>query len=360
MDMKYRTDWKNEAGFTLIELIIAGLVAMLVVAGIIATMTMSQRSYFIQDRVAEAQQGARIGLELVARDVRMAGYGLQRGSSAFFEYGTLDGASGKWSDANSINVLGGAPATLLVNRGGVAGVPTCGGTATCQQPWTDAVAIHRGKGPAISVKDSSPGANVTLDEKDTDYPAAGVCGAPGLCGPAGTGPVMNCISPEGLSVTIQLTNQGGGGLYTINSGLSNINPPGGINANLAGGACYTADRLVYYVNQRNQLVVSTNWQAPVVVANDVEDLQMSYLRTDGTWRGTGTAPDVTVAADDINIQLVRINLVTRSSMVDPKFTSSPASVVAPAAALENHTLSTATDNLRRRIFTTTVKVRNNG
>jgi hypothetical protein len=171
---------------------------------------------------------------------------------------------------------------------------------------------------------------------------------------------MNCISPEGQSFTLQLTNQGGGGLYDYNPGLSNINPPGGINANLVGGTCYTADRLVYYVNQNRQLVVATNWQAPVVVANDVEDLQIAYGRAGGAWRGTAAAPDFTVSADDPNIQLVRINIVTRASMADPKFTGSPVSVVSPATALENHTLSAATDNLRRRLSTSTVKVRNNG
>lgn len=362
--MKTSRILRNEGGFTLIELIVAGVVAMLVVAGIIATMTMSQRGYFIQDRVSEAQQSARIGIDLLERDARMAGFGLVRGSTAFFEYGKATG--GVWDDANTIDVRG--DGSLMVNRDGTATPPSACSGGNCQTSWTDAIAIHRARGGGIGTKALSAGANLVLDTTDSDYPANGFCGGEGNCGtpPSFTdAPILFCISSAGQSYVIQLTTQmGNPGAYTDNSGLG-INPPGGVDDSLlVNGTCYAADRLVYYVNVNRQLVISTNWSAPVVVANDIEDLQIAYRvesPTATTWEGTTSAPDLVASTDDKYVRMVRLSLIARVSSADPKFSGSLQSVVAPATALENHDLSAASsDNLRRRLLTSSVTVRNNG
>lgn len=65
----------SEKGLTLVELLIAMAISGIVVAAIYTAFVTQQKSYTIQDQVAETQQNARVALDLITREVRMAGYG---------------------------------------------------------------------------------------------------------------------------------------------------------------------------------------------------------------------------------------------------------------------------------------------
>jgi len=65
----------REKGLTLVELLVAMAISGIVVAAVYTAFITQQKSYTVQDQVAEAQQNARVGLDLIAREVRMAGYG---------------------------------------------------------------------------------------------------------------------------------------------------------------------------------------------------------------------------------------------------------------------------------------------
>lgn len=65
----------KERGVTLIELLVAMAVSGVLIAAIYTTFVTQQKSYTVQDQVAEAQQNARVGLDMMVREVRMAGYG---------------------------------------------------------------------------------------------------------------------------------------------------------------------------------------------------------------------------------------------------------------------------------------------
>jgi prepilin-type N-terminal cleavage/methylation domain-containing protein len=66
---------KKEEGMTLVELLVAMAISGIVVAAVYTAFITQQKSYTVQDQVAETQQNARVGLDLIAREVRMAGYG---------------------------------------------------------------------------------------------------------------------------------------------------------------------------------------------------------------------------------------------------------------------------------------------
>jgi type IV pilus assembly protein PilW len=66
---------RSEQGFTLIELMIAmGIFALLAVAAFAVIMS-GQRTAMLNDQTVKVQQSARLALDLMSRDIRMAGYG---------------------------------------------------------------------------------------------------------------------------------------------------------------------------------------------------------------------------------------------------------------------------------------------
>ena len=66
----------SQKGFTLIELLVALVLSFILIGAIYGTFTAQQKAYSIQDQVAEAQQNARMAMNILLRDIRMAGYGM--------------------------------------------------------------------------------------------------------------------------------------------------------------------------------------------------------------------------------------------------------------------------------------------
>jgi type IV pilus assembly protein PilW len=64
----------NKKGFTLIELLIAMAISGIVAGAIFTAFQSQQKSYLIQDQVTEMQQNLRAGMDIMVRDIRMAGY----------------------------------------------------------------------------------------------------------------------------------------------------------------------------------------------------------------------------------------------------------------------------------------------
>jgi len=64
----------NKKGFTLIELLIAMAITGIVAGAIFTAFQSQQKSYLIQDQVTEMQQNLRAGMDLMVREIRMAGY----------------------------------------------------------------------------------------------------------------------------------------------------------------------------------------------------------------------------------------------------------------------------------------------
>ncbi len=69
----------NRKGFTLVELLVAMVLSFILIGGIYGAFTSQQKAYTVQDQVAEAQQNARMAMNILLRDIRMAGYGMPDG-----------------------------------------------------------------------------------------------------------------------------------------------------------------------------------------------------------------------------------------------------------------------------------------
>ncbi len=73
MKMKIRL-LRNRKGVTLIELLVALVISGIVIAGIYRIFVSQTKAYTVQDQVVEVQQNIRSAMEILLRDLRMAGY----------------------------------------------------------------------------------------------------------------------------------------------------------------------------------------------------------------------------------------------------------------------------------------------
>ena len=64
----------SESGFSLIEVMSALVILAIALTAVFATFISQQKSFTVQNRVAEMQQNLRQAVECMSRDIRMAGY----------------------------------------------------------------------------------------------------------------------------------------------------------------------------------------------------------------------------------------------------------------------------------------------
>lgn len=64
----------KERGFTLVEILVAMAIAALLLGSMYSVYTTNYKAFRVQEQVAEAQQNARGALQLMSRDIIMAGY----------------------------------------------------------------------------------------------------------------------------------------------------------------------------------------------------------------------------------------------------------------------------------------------
>jgi type IV pilus assembly protein PilW len=81
----YRVAGLSNHGFTLAELLVVMAIIGVVLGAIYGVFTSSDRSYRTQDRVANAQQSVRVGIDFMVRDIRMAGLDPYRTAGAGIE-----------------------------------------------------------------------------------------------------------------------------------------------------------------------------------------------------------------------------------------------------------------------------------
>ncbi len=71
----------NRRGITLIELLVALVICALVIAAIYQVFIAQSRAYVVQDQVVEVQQNIRTAMEMMVRDIRMAGFDYDNSTS---------------------------------------------------------------------------------------------------------------------------------------------------------------------------------------------------------------------------------------------------------------------------------------
>lgn len=79
----------REAGFTLVEVLSALVILAIAMTAAYATFQFQHASFTVQNRVGEAQQNLRAAIEVLSRDIRLAGYGIPAGTQIKLPDGLL-------------------------------------------------------------------------------------------------------------------------------------------------------------------------------------------------------------------------------------------------------------------------------
>jgi len=64
----------KESGFTLIELLIAMTIGLIILTALSSTFLMQRKIYDVQEQIVEMVQTARAAMDMMTREIRMAGY----------------------------------------------------------------------------------------------------------------------------------------------------------------------------------------------------------------------------------------------------------------------------------------------
>ncbi len=328
---------------TLPEIMIALVISAVLLTGVIQVFISSKQSYRLLDANSRVQENGRFSIEYLTHDVRMAGYtGCFRGDTIDVENILNDPNNFNWDLANPVegnewNAGGWTPALNAQIDGSVLNE-------------TD-VLITRGLDTdGIGLVDPfSDGAQLFVDAAGNNI---------------NDGDIVMVTDCERASI-FQVTNQqvtGGGGSVNIVHSAANTVQPGNSTPQLVNS--YGADAQVarfvtnvYYIGTgnsgepalfRRRLVGNSLVEQELV--EGVENMQVLYgedIDNDGI-ANRYVAANVAAMA---NVVSIRISLLLRS--MDNVTT-------APQTYAYNGQNITATDRRIRRVFTTTVKLRNRG
>ncbi|MBD8871989.1 prepilin-type N-terminal cleavage/methylation domain-containing protein [Rhodanobacter sp. DHB23] len=224
------------AGFTLIELMVAMLLGLVVIAGVTSVFLANQRAYRTSQALGDVQDNTRMAFEMMARDIRDAG---------------LTGCS---NDGRVANVLNNGPAAggsvwwanwdnALMGYGGSQADPvTSTGTGVGQRvAGTDSLMLLGGEGLGASVQaNAEPAATFTFNEASSDFK---------------TGDVLLVCDPDHAAL-VQATGLAAGAISHAGTGGS----PGNCTADLNyPTVCSSSSSYVFATNAQVTRLRAAHW-----------------------------------------------------------------------------------------------------
>jgi type IV pilus assembly protein PilW len=249
------TQFKKGKGLTLIELLIALAISAILIAAIYRTFIGQQKSYTVQEQVADMQQNVRVAISKMMREIRMAGFGsisdvldLPGGVNNFSHEVNPEGT-------NKITIVGGFR-QIRQDNGDPITVDSASGTQVTLNYATDAFDGAKHKfisigGIESNTVQSRDGAKLTLDNPLK------------LSHPTGT-PIFKIQA------------------ITYDLGLSDGKPVLRRNENTDGGS--------------------------QPLAENIENVQFEYFDANGN-----------PTAIPANIRMIRVTVIARTGMSDPEF-----------------------------------------
>lgn len=321
------------AGFTLVEMLVAVGILTVVVAGVMQSFVVQNRAYTVVDQTTESQQNLRAIAYMLERDLRMAGFRVPEGAISC----GIDDTNGP----DTLYVSDSEPITTID--------PNDPNTRTDEAFGVDV------SGYAASVSEQTLVVSSTVldDVAYWDHDGNGVADSDFRVGSAAI--LFDAANPDRGTACGTVTD------------ITTLGAPGRIRVDFetampaAGGLLVLVPAVRYTVDAVNSVLMRND----VVIANDVDDLQVAYfidadgdgrVSNDDEYEGSALAaseydPQNT---DHSELREIRFNLSVRSRAPDPTFTDGF------MQAAENRAAVGVSDGFRRRTYTATVRPRNVG
>jgi len=322
-------------GFTLIELVVAMLLASLVGMAAYTVFSSSSRSSLVQEEITESQQNIRAAMNLLARDVRSAGFGLPDPPFSLSIGGVTHQApvaiANSSTGPDTITLLGGGDERFWLDSDGNCDDGDLDPTNDCNLP--DAVDPNQGHAQGATtlniVAEDDGALDDFFDSSTFDSNRAFIS--------------LNGIYYTTISGLTRTTNRA---TLNLTEPLNRAYLDGtpvfiikavrySINTSLSG--CSTANPCL----ARQDLAENNE-----VVAQNIEDIQFAF-NLDGSSSFTNN-----VSSSDVDITAVRASILART-----RHPEHGASFVSARPALEDRAAGAA-DAYHRRLLTSIIKLRN--
>lgn len=304
----------NSKGITLIELVVAMFIVGIVSIAIFMAFKSQQRSYLIQNQVAEMQQNIRASMDIITRDIRMAGFGFKAGKVSYWD------GNGK-AFINAFSIINNNPDRIDV--------------------------LFADASVNTTIRDEMPKPSAIFKVDST----------------AGFEPNDLAIITDGDNTTlIQITQVQT--KHLVHAPSSPVNPPGGHNIFPDDG--YGIGDKIYKLKYISYDVDSSDPDHPTLrvdsdgpgvgayqpLADNIEDLQVVIIFADGHEANTYDDTDGDDTNDYDDIRSIRITILARTDRQDPDFNGQ-------RPAIEDHA-GGGSDHYRRRLLSSIIRVRNLG
>ncbi len=392
-------------GITLIELLIAMVISLVLLLGVGTIYFNSKRTYLVQEEFAHMQEGARMAMRFMIEDIRMAGYiGCAWNNNLDYDNFLTGNATDKADMGNflvgleGIEATGTGPGTAIDLAAPPApawsrpalpvDISNPAAPASGPLPDSDILIVRYADGNGAKLAINNNGANVVLDDQGVNAvvgPPGSQCHVPtGIC-ETDILLITDCEKSRLFQAT-QLQNNAQGILMTHTAAGAPGNTPaawggaaGGLPEFEVGDSyVFRAASYAYYVANnadgvpslfREQLRPNSTREELI---EGVENMQILYGidtdKTNATQTGDGIANRyatgnlVTVATDNVVSARISLLLAT-SNAINTKSQVAAAArtfILSGMTAATGTSVTAAADRRLRKVFTTTVKVRNKG
>jgi type IV pilus assembly protein PilW len=361
----------QQAGLSLIELMIAMVVGLILIAGVLSIFISSRQSYGINGAVAQIQENGRFALGFIRKDVRMAGYmgcGVSNSTNVANDLKSPANTSLPYNFTTGIQgfeYTGTAPTNTYV-------IPAENPAAVGAGNWTPALSSIPTGGTGYAI----PGSDILVVRLsqvsgspgyvDASQPPNGsqfwVTANPGIQG----GDILvisNCV--DTLVVQADQVNGAGNNHIVVNTGnsVSPGNSVNGIPNSFIGAQVSSVNSVAFYIGKGADgspaLYEATTDPSQASGFNlqelvpGVENMQVLYgVDTTGS-----QVPSQYVTANNVanwsTVVSVRVALLMRSDLG-----SVPQPAASPKYALNDAKIQVPLDTRLRQVFTATIGLRN--
>jgi len=263
-------DRRSESGFTFVELMIALVLSLIIMVPLFNLLIDQQKTYTVQSQMTNMRQNARIGLDIMTKELRMAGYGIPIST---------------WADPDPLKAIRQPAIASLPNATSITFYCNLEGVKT------------------VLSADEAIGQTVLSVESTTDFSTEVNKNNIYIEGPDDASPrtthwhssTITAIDSASTPKTI-----------TINNGLN--------FKYLKGSTIHTRDTITYNFSSPN--ITRTRNNSSAVLAYDIQNMTLNYTFEDnGTGLPNDDVGDTTNDTDDI--RMINISITAQTKNKDP-------------------------------------------